>query len=1395
MTRFLSREEWPLVTGGIIAGVLTSALLLYFFVTGIGGSPPAMVQEASDTTVIIGRGDADGPAADRGRAPASGRSLIRAREERVRSRLAGFAVDATPMRGPLSITARNVVLNEDGGARFARAEVLSGQLSVDALASGDVILDNVRVRQPVVALRESGGGWNFEQVFEELLNGGGNGDPRPARRRAIRLRDVQIENGTVDVTRPGQRFAFRSVQGRLPLVVFSDPGTAEPYIRASALTAQFVQAEPEAQVALEVNDGLFIFPSGTVHFEVAEAALDRTRLADLSGVWDPTDPGYGVTATGVALGVNLEDVAFMLPESLPRTGTASFAFEVTPAAPNLTQVRFTDLDARTGDSRLLGTVEMRLGEEYFELLGADLRVDPLDLALVEGFTGELPYDGTLTGTIRGAGGDITFDLSARLTAANVPDPFTTGITGSVRYTDAGIVLQRAELDLDRVPLAALRPIAPGLPLTGSVTGVVSLTGLPTASPLDLNVRLELGAGVALVEGTLDLTGDVASYDLTGRLIGVDLQQVLEPAVPPVTLTATFAFAGAGFDPATMNATIGLGGRFGGWEAEPDDGITLAATIRDGTLGVDTLYGSLASADVKASGTWRFLEPQSGAVSYAADVSTLRPFGPYIPVLGDSIAAGSLRAAGTLSGTLQRMRLAGSATGAGLRVGGWQAGELVAEHDLMFGGGALPTAVVDATARDVVTPTAGNYNEGTLALRLAPPGLDFDLSATRADGGLVEVVATGVIPETGLREIRLERARFDLADDRWMLLRPAMIRWTAGGPVRVEGLELQAERSEGRVAIDGPVLPLEDMDARLEVAAVPVGDIQRLLGREVRVDGLLWADGLVRGGDLDAMVDLTFRVDSGAVEGVPLRRLTGSLQYAGGETRLDAQVLVDTAGRLDVVANLPSVLRLGGSPTFELVDGVPLSGSITAEDFALAPLAAALPQVQDVAGYADARVTLAGTADAPEVEGSFTLEGGGFRVPALNQVFTDAVGDVGFDGRRLVINDLRVRSEGWMTVGGQIVLERLTEPVLDLTIALDAFEPMGVDDHPDAAVWGEVQLAGGLDALVLTGAIEVADGYIVVPELGRPSFRPELVDMTRPAALDTITFNPIEETDLIGNLAVRNLIVDISTDTWFIAYQAQAQLAGELVVNKTGDVTPITGTLSGSRGQYTLIAGPVIRRFDIVSAQVRFRGEPSPNPAIDITARRMVLDQSGRQLDVDVRITGTAETPTLQLAGGQTGQIAESELLSFLMFGAPSSTLSGDALPGDQLLEQTYVGGFFDLVSLELERSLGGLGLDILQVNFAQSVLGGEAPTIVAGKQILPDVFLTLQTALDGLLGDETDVGTFAIRLDWSFDRRSRLRLALEPVYRGRGLRSSVFALPLQDPQQQLLIELRRRWTY
>ncbi|MEX1183820.1 MAG: translocation/assembly module TamB domain-containing protein [Gemmatimonadota bacterium] len=1393
--RFLSRDEWPLIAAGVVAGLLTAAVLVYFFVTGIGGSgPPAPVTPA-DSAVAHEPAPIGGDQRRAHSGKEEGGPLIGAREAGVERRLASRPVSARPLKGPLTIVLRDVVWNEDSGTRFLRAESARGRLDTRSAQRGDVIISDVVVTRPIVTLREGGSGdWNYEQVFEELLDGGG-GAPPGGRRRIVQLHNVRIDNGDVEVSRSAQRFAFRGVEGVLPVVVFSQPGVPEPYLRAADVSARFVQAEPAADLAVQLTDGLFQFPDGTVRFEVASAALADARFASLDGVWDPTEPGYGVTATGTALGVDFADVAFMTPEGFPETGTATFTFAVEPAQPDDTRVTLTELEAESGDSRVLGSFTAFIGLERFELIAADLQLEPLTLALVEDFTGSpLPYGGSVAGSVSGSGGDIAFDLIATLTTGAVPEPFTAGLSGTLLMASSGFVLRQVDVDLDRVPLAALRAFAPALPVGGSVTGRVSLTGPPGEAPLDVDVRLELGAGVALVEGVLDLTGDVPRYDLAGSILGVDLEAVLEPAVPPASLTARFTLAGSGFDPATMNADLFMAGRFTGWQTTADDTLHVVASINSGTLGVETLVASLATADVAAEGDWRFLEPQSGAVTYALSVTSLAPFGPYLPVVADSVALGAIAATGSVAGTLDRMRLAGSASGTEVRVGGWAAGTLAAEYDVLLAGD-LPEAVVDAQLTNVVTPTAGSYEEGRLSLRLASPSLTFELAATRDDGGILEVLANGTVPTAGLPgRIVVERARLDLAEEIWSLTAPTEIEWTEDGLVNIDSLLIEAERSDGRIFLAGRILPRGRVDAQFEVAAFPLGDVQRLLGQPVRVDGLLSAEGTVMGGTETPRLDVVFSVDRAAVGQVPLQVLAGKIVYLDRQTRIDARIVVDSAGQLDIEATLPSMLSLGDSIGFRLLDGLPLSGSVTADHFALAPLAAMVPRVREVTGVVNANVTLGGTADAPEVAGTLALVGGSVTVPELNQRYTEITGGVDFDGQSLVITDLRARSDGWAVVGGQIVLERLDEPRLDLTVTLDRFRPIGVDDQDDAAVSGRLALVGGLDAIQLSGGLLVEDGYVEIPQFGN-ALSAELADITRP-----FEARPLDEpaaADWLGNLQINDLRVTVGDGAWFVALQARAQLTGELVVNKNGDAMPITGTLQGTRGQYTLVAGPIVRRFEIVAAQVRFRGLPEPNPVVDITARRIVMDPGGRQLDVDVRITGTLDNPTLALAGGGGAVVAESELLSFLLFGRPSFALGGGVLPGEAILQETFFGGAAELLALELERSLGGLGLDIFQVRLGTGPFGGlGTPTFVLGRQIREDVFLTVETGIAALFGSEENaLKAWTIRLDWTFDEQSRLRLALEPVYRGRTLRSAGLALPLSEPRPQFLVEVRRRWTY
>src|SRR5688572_32109778 len=133
MSRFFSREEWPLIVAGIVAGVITSVAVLFFFFTGLGGS------SGEDETLL---NDAAEERAER--AP-----IIGAREAAIKRQLDATRPSATPLTGPLSVTLRSIVWNEQGGAQFARAEAATATLSLNSVRKGDVLLDDVVIRRPV----------------------------------------------------------------------------------------------------------------------------------------------------------------------------------------------------------------------------------------------------------------------------------------------------------------------------------------------------------------------------------------------------------------------------------------------------------------------------------------------------------------------------------------------------------------------------------------------------------------------------------------------------------------------------------------------------------------------------------------------------------------------------------------------------------------------------------------------------------------------------------------------------------------------------------------------------------------------------------------------------------------------------------------------------------------------------------------------------------------------------------------------------------------------------------------------------------------------------------------------------------------------------------------------
>ncbi len=1374
----IPRREIPIIAGSFAVGMLIAFGLVYLWVILSAGSEESFNVNAPSAAA----------SADSG-------GLIGYTGARIGTRVARERI--TPRRGGgnLSIRATRITWQDPARPDFARVGELRAVINASTASSGNIIVRAATISDADIYLEQGapGGEWNYQRVIARM-RGDDTGDPSS---RFV-INDVAVRNTRVRVNTPDRDFVINELAAQLPRVDLSGPDLPAP--RAQVARATGIVVVDNESHPFAVSNARLQFGEPGVEFNVARAEIGATVLADLEGTYGGGIPGIGLIATGRAENVRFEDIAFVSAR-LPETGVASFGFAIRPLSETRTEIVLREGVVRSEGSNIRGGVTIVYGGENLEVVAVDARFDPLNLALAEQLLGDtLPYRGTITGTARGTGGLIAFDVNTRLTSAEVTTPFGAHLTGVAFFSADGIQLRRLDADMREVPLLALRAIAPGLPLSGTISGRVSLAGTPDNAPMRLNVRLELALGVAIVEGTLDLRGAEPAYDVTGRLLAVNVNELLEPEVPPVFLSASFTLNGRGSSAETMDARVLINGRFTGWRAGPADSLHTNFALRNGTIVIDTAVVRLASMNAQASGSWRFIAPGSGSIGYAVVFDPITPFAPYLPGIGDEDAGGRLALTGTASGQTGRLVFQGEATGRGLYVGDWGAEALESNYQYVHGP-QVPEIQVNGSASNLSTPTAGAYNTATIRFSLISPRLELDVKAERQGaGGNLEIFADGRIPPTGPREVILHRARMELGNEQWSLMNPAIVSWTdtPNRVVNISGLDFREVNGAGRVMIDGRIRPPASADFRIETVDLPVDELQRLLGKQPRIAGDLALNATVTVSNGVPNINGRFQLDNAMVEEVEFTALTGDITYLNNQLITTARAVVDTVGVLDLRAELPLDMSFGDSTVIRMRDAGPVRITLVSDSIALAPFAALSREVEDVDGTLAANIGVTGTVQDPQLSGTVTVRNATAHVVRADETYDSINVVLALENQRATIQEFVARSDGIATASGSIEFANLSRPVFNITARLDNFRAAGTENQTAAEVVGEVRLTGPYDAAVVTGDVELSDGYFPVPTVFSSPLDEELEQLALPGETTDTSAQP--RVNFVESLRIDNFRVRAGESVWFAMPDARAQLEGTLVINKTGDDIRITGTLTGTRGQYTLRAGPIVRRFDVVEVEVRFIGEAEINPIINIVARREIIDQAGRQVDVLVRIGGTMRAPTLSLASAGAANIPQSELLSFLLFGQSNVELTGTGLvPGQSLVTETFWGGFTELLSLELEDELldAGVSFDIFQLRFGNQVANLTEPSILVGKEVTDNVFLTVESALGTLFGTGEFGSAFNIRLEWRTHRTSTLRVGWELVNPSNALRGVTVAQPILELQQdrQITIDFTKRWTW
>lgn len=923
-------------------------------------------------------------------------------------------------------------------------------------------------------------------------------------------------------------------------------------------------------------------------------------------------------------------------------------------------------DRRIGGAISRVTLDGRLDLEAADtrLQPLRVRIDSLDVRTVGAVTdiadslrgflrGEVTLDGPVV--------DLRFhDLD--LLHVDGPRP-RSRVLGSGRYAeDTATTWLEADLTLDTVSLAALGEAVVGQRLRGVLRGQLRTAARGDSVALDLRLEGE-GATMRFTGATsMDTARLVALGPL--RLERFDANRFLvEQSLPEHRIDGELRL---GID--------------GGW-AEPsgtvdfrlDSSTTLATlplregvgalVLEPGGLRVDTLRLALDAGEVTARGRLARDPALRDSLRFAA---TLTSVPALAPLLGDSLASawvdslgGTLRIEGLALGSLDTMAVRATLHGDSLRAGSY--GIRSMDGELLLDG--VPSATQGLVTFDLSDAVAGSSAIHRLSAEATvrnPSWVDASFRMVALDTLFAQGRADINYMGDSL-ELKLDSLTATSRDADWRLVRPTRV-FRSADRLEVDSL-LLVSRDGARFALGARLDSAGPVTLSAHALRVPLRHARFTGAIPTRIDGLLTGDATLGGTLAEPTLAVTLRLDSTRVEDREAPELTLDARYADrrADLRLDTRMLQRDA--IALVAELPLDLSLEAMPLDERLLEQPLYLRLTASGTPLAGFEALTTGLTELQGGLDADVQVTGTWRNVEPRGILLVRDGAFVVPALGTGFRDLLMDVSLAPDSVLIQRARLadeRSENdTASIEGALVRTDAGWRADLRTVARN----LRVIDDPrtaEADVSWQLRMRGPLDSLALAGDVTVPQANIFI---GRQRRRALELEEDRLAEETASQFAP-----RLDGVRLR-----LGNEVRLRSPEANVQLTGEVAAAGTLDEPDVRGEILATRGTFRLDLGLLQRTFQVDSGLVRLNGPLSIPPTLDIHTSYTVRQASREDVKIGARLTGSVESPRLILSSGDLGTTAsETEIISYLLFGAPTFVLDGQSASAVRLATAALV---------------------------------------------------------------------------------------------------------------------------
>jgi translocation and assembly module TamB len=1127
-----------------------------------------------------------------------------------------------------------------------------------------------------------------------------------------------------------------------------------------------------------------------------EATLDSLRLAYGGGTvtgrltaFSAADSGL-VAVRDLALDARDFDLEFVRPflDTLPFAGRLSGRTRATgPLAALALETDWTFRDSLVAgwpETRIRGRGEVGLTRAAgTRFRGFRVDAASVDLGTVRRLAPAVRLRGTLaaTGTLAGPLHDAEFTGTLEHRDGTRPP---SRVTGTVRLDTRGDTLGiYADVVADSLSFDGLRGSFPGLPLRGAVSGPVRLAGPLTA--LATHLRLRSAGGAVAVDGTLRL--DLPRFgarDLELAAQDLDLERWL-PGAPASRLT--FAVRGSvtadsGAPPVgALAATLGPSLVAG---SALDSG---AARVRlaDRRLYLDSLRIAQPGLITTGAGSLGLAAGVGGRLALDFDADSLVVLDPLATWLaggpggagGPVGLAGSVRAAVALEGSLDSLGLDARVSAERLAWRGWQipAGRahLVRRTGPAGRRGGSPSFALDV-ALDSVAHGVLAFGGAVARAAGRPDSLRWFARSRVGEGSAF--LAGGrfarAADSTGstVMALGVDSLAVQLPRDVWVLERPAELR-VSDSAATVRDVALKSVYGAGRLALAGDLPTRGRADAHLQLEAFPLAGVYALLQQDTAgVAGTITATAALAGTRARPVASGAFSLTEGSLGEFHTPFVDGTFEYR--DRRLRAAVHLWRAGQqiLAVQAYLPLDLALEPAAQRQVPDT--LSVRATADSVDLAVLEALTPAVRRVTGVVSADVGIAGTWDAPRLRGEVAIADAAATIPALGVRYEGVSGRFALSGDTIAIRALSARSErGRAEVAGTVRLERLTRPLLDLTITGDQFKALDLRNNVTITASGRLALTGPVFGAALTGHAKVTSGVLYFADLVQKRIvnLDELADTSLASLVERQRLGPEFQNVFLDSLRINDLELEMGNDVWLRSNEANIQLAGAVRLTKRRNSYLVSGTLQAVRGTYRLKVGPVTREFVVTQGTVRYFGTPDQDAALDIEAKHTVhpvptpAQKSPEDITVVAHIGGTLLAPKVSLSA-EKRDLSQTELISYLLFGKSAVDLSGEQ--GGIADQRAVLQSALAVLSGEIEQTIvsGGVPVDYVEI---RPGAGGQGTPLLGwqvavGRQLGPKTFLVVSAGF--CEGRQVGVrNTLGLSLQFRISPEWRTEASFEPV--------------------------------